>query len=174
MVDNAAELGRLIGPLRRAVLGTRLAADLPDLPEAQIELLRALDEAGAATPSEIAARLRVAPSTVSNLVRTMTAAGLVLRTPSAIDLRTVHLSLSPTARDMLDRYDHTSSAALRRAMNRLTPQHRKALERALPALADLITALQDQPQDVAEKGIRDHKRATASASRRGDVGRRMS
>src|ERR1044072_3048564 len=40
-MDTATDLGRLIGPLRRAVLlRTRRAEDLPDLPEAQIELLR--------------------------------------------------------------------------------------------------------------------------------------
>ncbi len=100
-VDTASEFGRLIGPLRRAVLRTRLAEDLPDLPEAQIELLRALEIVGTATPSELAAQLRVAPSTISNLVRTMTAAGLVRRTPSTTDLRTVQLGLSPKSRDML-------------------------------------------------------------------------
>lgn len=41
----AAELSRLLGPLRRAVLRTtRSAEDLPDLPEAQIELLRVLTD----------------------------------------------------------------------------------------------------------------------------------
>ncbi len=85
--------------------------------------------------------MRVAPCTVSNLIRAMTAAGLVLRAPSATDLRNVHLSLSPTALDMLDRYDRVSTAALRDAIDRLSPQRRKALERSLPALADLITAL---------------------------------
>jgi DNA-binding MarR family transcriptional regulator len=144
-VDSATELGRLIGPLRRAVLRTRHAESLPDLPEAQIELLRALQESGTTTPREVSARLRVAPSTVSNLVRTMTAAGLVLRTPSLTDLRNVYLSLSLTASDMLDRYDRVSTAALRDAMQRLSPQRRKALEASLPALADLITLLAEHP-----------------------------
>lgn len=146
MVDLATEFGRLIGPLRRAVLRTRHAEGLPDLPEAQIELLRALQETGTATPGEVSTRLHVAPSTVSNLVRTMTAAGLVLRTPSAADLRNVHLSLSPTACDMLDRYDRVSTAALREALQRLSPQRRKAIETCLPAIADLIRALAEQPQ----------------------------
>ena len=145
-VDSATEFGRLIGPLRRAVLRTRLAAGLPDLPEAQIELLRALQEAGDTTPREVAIRLRVAPSTVRNLVRAMTAAGLVRRKRSTTDLRNVYLSLSPAAREMLDRYDRGSTAALRKAMDRLSPQRLKALERALPALADLTTALLEEPE----------------------------
>ncbi|AEW94178.1 MULTISPECIES: MarR family winged helix-turn-helix transcriptional regulator [Streptomycetaceae] len=143
-MDTATEFGRLLGPLRRAVLRTRRAEGLPDLPEAQIELLRALAETGTATPRQVAARLRVAPSTVSNLVRTMTAAGLVERTPSAADLRTVHLAASPRALDMLDRYDRTSTAALRRALDGLAPAKREALERALPVLAELLTTLEAQ------------------------------
>ncbi|OBJ83274.1 MarR family winged helix-turn-helix transcriptional regulator [Mycobacterium sp. 1245852.3] len=147
-MDIAAELGRLIGPLRRAVLATRHAEGLPDLPEAQIELLRALQQAGTATPGEISTRLRAAPSTVSNLVRTMTAAGLVVRTQSATDLRNVYLSLSPAACEMLDRYDRVSTTALRDAMDRLSPRYRKALEAALPAIAELITALAERPPDA--------------------------
>lgn len=143
-MDTASEFGRLIGPLRRAVLRTRRMEGLPDLPEAQIELLRTLAETGGATPREAAARLRIAPSTVSNLVRAMTAAGLVERTPSTTDLRTVRLTASPKALDMLDRYDRTSTTSLRQALDRLAPQSREALRLAVPALAELLTALEAQ------------------------------
>ncbi|MEU7166765.1 MarR family transcriptional regulator [Streptomyces morookaense] len=141
-MDTATEFGRLIGPLRRAVLRTRRAAELPDLPEAQIELLRALAEAGPLSPRQAADRLRLAPSTISNLVRTMTAAGLVERKPSATDLRTVHLIATPTALEMLHTYDRTSTAALHRALANLAPHNREAIERALPALAELLTVLE--------------------------------
>ncbi|MFF5668481.1 MarR family transcriptional regulator, partial [Streptomyces griseofuscus] len=75
----AAGLGGLLGPLRRAVLrATRNAEGLPDLPEAQIELLRALSSSPEGlSPGAAATRVRVAPSTVSNLVRAMSAARLV-------------------------------------------------------------------------------------------------
>ncbi|MFJ9931130.1 MULTISPECIES: MarR family winged helix-turn-helix transcriptional regulator [Streptomyces] len=142
-MDTATEFGRLIGPLRRAILRTRRVADLPDLPEAQIELLRALAEAGPLSPRQAADRLRLAPSTISNLVRTMTAAGLVEREPSVTDLRTVHLTASPTALEMLDTYDRTSTAALHSALANLNPNSREAIERALPALAELLIALED-------------------------------
>ncbi|AYG85271.1 hypothetical protein DWB77_07488 [Streptomyces hundungensis] len=143
-MDTASEFGRLIGPLRRAVLRTRRMEGLPDLPEAQIELLRTLAETDGATPREAAARLRIAPSTVSNLVRAMTAAGLVERTPSTTDLRTVRLTASPKALDMLDRYDRTSTTSLRHALDGLAPQSREALRLAIPALAELLTALEAQ------------------------------
>ncbi|MFD5477665.1 MarR family winged helix-turn-helix transcriptional regulator [Streptomyces hawaiiensis] len=93
-----------IGPLRRAVLlRTRRAADSPDLPEAQIELLRVLSDAGALAQREVATRLRAAPSTVGNLVRAMTASGLVEREPSPTGLRTVPLVASPHALEPLSR-----------------------------------------------------------------------
>ncbi|MEU7190358.1 MarR family transcriptional regulator [Streptomyces sp. NPDC045369] len=143
-MDTATEFGRLLGPLRRAVLRTRRSEGLPDLPEAQIELLRVLAEAGTVTPREAASQLKAAPSTVSNLIRTMTASGLVERTPSPANLRTAHLTASPKALDMLDRYDRTSTAALRRALDGLHPESREALERSLPALTELLTALEAQ------------------------------
>ncbi|WP_030241494.1 MULTISPECIES: MarR family winged helix-turn-helix transcriptional regulator [unclassified Streptomyces] len=143
-MDTATDLSRLIGPLRRAVLlRTRRAEDLPDLPEAQIELLRVLSEAGALSPREAAARLRVAPSTVSNLVRAMTAAGLVERKPSSTDLRTVSLVASPLALDLLSRYDRVSTDALRRALTVLAPERQRAIEDALPALTELLGVLED-------------------------------
>lgn len=144
-MDTATDLGRLIGPLRRAVLlRTRRSEDLPDLPEAQIELLRVLSDAGALAPREVAGRLRVAPSTVSNLVRAMTASGLVERRPSSTDLRTVTLTASPHALDLLGRYDRVSTEALRCALAALAPESREAIEEALPALTDLIGALEDE------------------------------
>jgi DNA-binding MarR family transcriptional regulator len=142
-MDIATDLGRLIGPLRRAVLlRTRRAEHLPDLPEAQIELLRVLSEAGPLAPRDAATRLRVASSTVSNLVRVMTASGLVERRPSPTDLRTVTLVASPHALDLLDRYDRVSTEELRRALSALAPDSRRAIEEALPALRELQGALE--------------------------------
>ncbi|EDY47391.1 hypothetical protein SSCG_00419 [Streptomyces clavuligerus] len=104
-LDTATGLGRIINQLRRAVLRTREAEDLPDLAEAQTELLRVLSEGGSLTSGELAVRLSVAPSTVSDLVRTTTASGIVERTPSSTDLCTVRLVASPPAIDLLNRYD---------------------------------------------------------------------
>ncbi|GAA5167069.1 MarR family winged helix-turn-helix transcriptional regulator [Amycolatopsis dongchuanensis] len=142
-MDAAAELGRLLGPLRRAVLrAARTAADLPDLPEAQIELLRVLVAEGPLGPRTVAARLHVAPSTVSNLVKAMLAADLVERVPAPDDLRTVRLSASVKARDLLNRYDRTSSATLARTIAELPAEERAVLETALPVLARLVEKLE--------------------------------
>ncbi|MCC9311087.1 MarR family transcriptional regulator [Kitasatospora sp. RB6PN24] len=142
-MDTASELSRLLGPLRRAVMrASRSAAGLPDLPEAQIELLRALAAEGPLSPRTVAQRLRIAPSTVSNLVKTMVAAGLVSRDPDPGDLRAVVLTPSAAALDLLDRYDRTSSAALAHAIDQLPAGERDTLAASLPILAELVTALE--------------------------------
>ncbi|MFJ7773050.1 MarR family winged helix-turn-helix transcriptional regulator [Streptomyces sp. NPDC097107] len=140
-MDTASELSRLLGPLRRAVLrATRSAEGLPDLPEAQIELLRALAE-GPLSPRAAAQRLGVATSTISNLVKTMKAAGLVNRESAPDDLRTVVLTPSPSALELLDRYDRISSAVLAQAIDQMPAGSRDALEASLPVLAQLVSTL---------------------------------
>ncbi|WP_031467239.1 MarR family winged helix-turn-helix transcriptional regulator [Sciscionella sediminilitoris] len=142
-MDTAAELSRTLGPLRRAVLrATRTAANLPDLPEAQIELLRTLIAEGPLNPRTVAARLRIAPSTVSNLVKTMSATGLIERETAPNDLRTVHLTASAKARDLLDRYDRTSTATLAHSIGLLSANERNTLEAALPILGRLTEQLE--------------------------------
>ncbi|NHD15624.1 MULTISPECIES: MarR family winged helix-turn-helix transcriptional regulator [Actinopolyspora] len=141
-MDIATSLSRLLGPLRRAVLrSTRAAEDLPDLPEAQIELLRALAAEGPMGTKAAAERLRTSPATVSNLVRTMSAAGLIDRQTSPNDLRTVNLSVTTTAQQLLHRYDAASRTTLEQAMSGLSDEDRDALARAVPALERLTAEL---------------------------------
>lgn len=139
----AAELGRLLGPLRRALLRrTREAADLPDLPEAQIQLLRVLEAEQPLGTREVADRLRLAPSTVSNLVRTMSGNGLVQRRVSERDLRSTELAATDHALQLLRRYDAASDATMREALDDLGPQDRRAVVDALPALRKLVESLE--------------------------------
>ncbi|MET8181553.1 MarR family winged helix-turn-helix transcriptional regulator [Streptomyces sp. NPDC005336] len=143
-MDTAATLSQLLGPLRRAVLrSARSAGNLPDLPDAQIELLRALAAHPGITPRAAATQLRMAPSTVSNLVKTMTASGLVERHPSPQDLRTVGLTATAAALDLLDRYDRTSTATLADAIAGLGAHDEEALSRALPVMERLLATLQE-------------------------------
>ena len=141
-VATADALSRLLGPLRRAVLRrARESGGLPDLPDAQIELLRVLQAAPGTGVGEVAARLRVAPSTVSNVVRSAVAAGLVERRTSPTDLRAVELYPSTIALRLLETYDGTSCALLSNALAILSPGDRKAIERAMPALGRLLDAI---------------------------------
>ncbi|MFE9374233.1 MarR family winged helix-turn-helix transcriptional regulator [Streptomyces sp. NPDC006711] len=144
-MDTASDFSRLLGPLRRAVLrSTRGAAGLPDLPEAQIELLRALAAEGSLGARVVADRLRIAPSTVSNLVKTMVASGLVERAADRADQRAVVLTPTPAALDLLDRYDRASTAALEGALAALPAADRDTLRDALPVLRRLVRELDNR------------------------------
>ncbi|MEU0540114.1 MarR family transcriptional regulator [Nocardia sp. NPDC005978] len=122
---------------------TRSAEGLPDLPEAQIELLRLLVATGGLAPSRAATELKVAQSTISNLVRTMSAADLVERRPLPSDGRGALLVASTRARQLLDRYDRASATVLRDTMRELPAADRHALQAALPSLRLLLVALSE-------------------------------
>lgn len=137
-----AQLSALLGPLRRAVLRrTRVLEGLPDLPEAQIELLRLLVSRDGLAPGRAAFELKVAQSTVSNLVRTM--ADLVDRVPSAEDGRGVVLVATARAKELLVKYDRASAAMLRDSLAKLSPEDRQVLESAVPALRRLLSVLDE-------------------------------
>ncbi|TFB97700.1 MarR family transcriptional regulator [Cryobacterium sp. MDB2-10] len=132
--EIATELTRLLGPLRREMSrATRAAEDLPDIPEAQIELLRVLVASGPVNTRDAAIALRIARPTVSNLVKAMTAAGLVERASTG-DLRSAILVATPHARDMLYRFDRTSTATVAAAIDMLSPAEQDVLASAIPVL----------------------------------------
>lgn len=145
-MEGADELGRLLGPLRRAVLRrTRALAELPDLPDAQIEVLRLLERTPGLGVNDVAGRLRIASSTVSNLLRSLISDGLIERKPSPTDLRAVRLYPSAQALKLLRRYDKVSHSILDDAIARLDAQDQKALQHATRALARLLENLDRDP-----------------------------
>src|ERR1700738_936139 len=96
--STSAELSRVLGPLRRAVLrATRAAEDLPDLPDAHIEILRAVADRPAITPRAIADQLGLARPTVSNQLHAMKRDGLVSLARSDTDARVVHVTVTDFA-----------------------------------------------------------------------------
>jgi DNA-binding MarR family transcriptional regulator len=134
----AAALSRILGPLRRAVLrATRTAEALPDLPEAHIEILRAVVDQPGMSPPAIAEHLKLARPTVSNLMKTMRRADLIELTRDEDDARRVYVSATRTAKGLLRRYDAASEDILTTALSTLSPAERKAIEAAIPALSKL-------------------------------------
>lgn len=139
---DAARLAAVISPLRRALLAaTRAEAALPELAEAQIDVIRALPRGTSRGPAEIADRLRLSRPTVSNLLGTMEAEGLVERAPDPSDGRRVTVRASARALDLFDRFDAANAALVARATEALGDEDRAALGRALPALENLCTVL---------------------------------
>ncbi|MBY4384900.1 MarR family transcriptional regulator [Rhodococcus fascians] len=142
MDSIATELGRQLGPLRRSLLrATRDVAQLPDIADSHIEVMRALAAEPSMSPGRLATRLNLARSTVSNLIRAMVDAGLVERSITAGDLRGATLTASPKAVKLLAEYDAASSRVLADALDELSRHNREAIAAALPALAEITSIL---------------------------------
>ena len=143
---DPARLAGIVSPLRRALLAaTRAASDLPDLPESQIQVIRALPEGAALAPSEIAELLYLDRSTISNLLAAMQRAGLIDRQPDAADGRRVLVSASARARALFAAYDRSSADLMARALSALSEADQGDLARATPALERLLDALAGDP-----------------------------
>lgn len=150
MSGNDFEPGRLaavISPLRRALLtATRSAAGLPDIPDAQIDLIRALPRGASASSGELAERLHLDRSTVSNLLAGAERAGLVVRTPALDDRRRVEVTASDRALELFDSYDRASAALLREVAAGLTEAEATILAEATPVLERLHSLLTDDSE----------------------------
>lgn len=139
---DAARLAAVISPLRRALLAaTRTEARLPELSDAQIDVIRALPRGTSRGPAEIATRLRLSRSTVSNLLTAMEGEGLVERTPAPSDGRRIVVRSSARALDLFDRFDSANSALVAQATARLDDDEKAALAAAVPALERLCDVL---------------------------------
>ena len=144
MPPTAARLGSLISPLRRSLLRVaRSAEHLPEIPDAQIELLRALPAGRESSPGELAEALGLSRPTISNLLRDMERAELVTRRAADDDRRRVVVAASDRALDLLARFDRASAVVLAEVLGRLGDDDRRALDAALPALERLRDAVED-------------------------------
>ncbi|KJL20354.1 MarR family protein [Microbacterium oxydans] len=139
---DAARLAAVISPLRRTLLAaTRAEAGLPELAEAQIDVLRTLPRGTSRGPADIAAQLRLSRPTVSNLLGTMQTEGLIERDLDPSDGRRVVVRASARALGLFDRFDAVHSAVVARASRELDDRDRAALDAALPALERLCAVL---------------------------------
>jgi DNA-binding MarR family transcriptional regulator len=140
--ELASGLVSVIGPLRR-LLRRRVQDDWPvePLPAAQLDLVRLVGQQPGIGVADAAARLRLAPNTVSTLVRQLVEADLVRRERDPQDGRSARLSLTPAAEARLAAWRARRAAAARRAIERLGDDDRARLEAAIPALERLIEEL---------------------------------
>lgn len=146
---DVPRLGTLISPLRRSLLrAARAAEHLPDIPDAQIEVLRSLPAGTVRSPAEIADELTLSRTTVSNLLGTMEAVGLITREADPHDRRRIAVRASTRALGLLGRFDQASAAMLSQAIAALPRDDRVALGAALPALE----RLRDEMQAIARTG----------------------
>ncbi|MFR0355675.1 MarR family winged helix-turn-helix transcriptional regulator [Streptomyces sediminimaris] len=141
-VPDARLLTEAVTRLRRA-LRASIRTDYPweTLPMAQVELLQVLGEHSPARVSDLAARQRLAPSTVSGLIGQMITAGLVARDVDPADRRASVVTLTAAGREQLTAWTTAHERRMDAALAGLDDTARAAIANALPALFRLAENL---------------------------------
>lgn len=121
-------VARLHHVLRRAAAGS------PQLPDAQVGLLRVVERQPGISVKEAAEQLRTAANTVSTLVGELVGAGLLVRTRDPGNRRVVRLDLTAAARRRLAEYAARRRAILAEALAGLDPAALADLGRAVAHL----------------------------------------
>ncbi|GAA4811863.1 MarR family winged helix-turn-helix transcriptional regulator [Streptomyces ziwulingensis] len=134
----AARLVACLPGLARA-LDRQVARDYahPKPPEAQLALLRHVEDHDGVTVRAAADALLMKPNNVSALVTQLTEQGLLERRSDPADKRVAHLHLTGTAREQLAAVERLMSAHLGTALRAMTEGELGALGAALTALAAL-------------------------------------
>jgi DNA-binding MarR family transcriptional regulator len=115
-------------------------ADDADLTANQLGVLGALGKHDAMTIGELAAHERVKPPSMTRIVSTMEAAGLVVRRPHETDKRQVLVELTDSARDLIQANRRRRDEWLQTKLKTLTPEERDILRKAAPVLERLAAS----------------------------------
>jgi DNA-binding MarR family transcriptional regulator len=142
-VPDARRLTDAVTRLRRA-LRASIRTDYPweTLPMAQVELLQVLAEHSPVRVSELAARQRLATSTVSGLIGQMIGSGLVARAVDPADRRASVVTLTDDGRAQLAAWTGAHERRLDAALGALDDEERAAVLAALPGLTRLAAHLE--------------------------------
>jgi DNA-binding MarR family transcriptional regulator len=144
-VGLAGELLGAISAVRRiARRAARAAWPEEPLPSAQSELLRLAAARPGISVAEAAHELRLAPNTVSTLVGPLTAAGLLARARAESDGRSVQLTVTGQGARRIAEWRDLRAELAARALDRLTPDDRRALAEAVPALLRFSAQLEEE------------------------------
>jgi DNA-binding MarR family transcriptional regulator len=150
--DGLAEgIARLRRALRR---GARVADPANPLAVAQLELLAALTEHPGSRPGQLARLLHMRPNTVTTIVNSLAAQGMVSRVTAERDRRAFELTATDAGRQAVLEWQATNAAVLHLALSTLPARERRALAAAVPALDALARAvdrLADSPAVPADE-----------------------
>ena len=145
--QKEAALAEVVARLRRAMRrAARTAAPDNELSVAQLELLSCLAENPGSRPSHLARLLNLAPNSVTSLVNALHGRGLIARSADSDDRRTVVLTLTEQGEEAVSAWHATNAGILRSAFGDLHPGWQHLLGAALPALGELIEAIDAQAE----------------------------
>jgi DNA-binding MarR family transcriptional regulator len=112
----------------------------------QPPVLRALWEQEGLTQSELAARLRVTPATITKMLQRMERASLVIRQPDISDKRISRVHLTKTGRAIRSQVQKVWRTMEQETFSEFTPTERAALHRFLLRVREnLIRATGEKP-----------------------------
>jgi DNA-binding MarR family transcriptional regulator len=154
--DGLAEgIARLRRALRR---GARVADPANSLAVAQLELLSAVAEHPGSRPGQLARLLHTRPNTVTTIVNSLAAQGMLSRATADGDRRAVELTATPAGEQAVHAWQATNAAVLHLALSTLPAPQRRALAAAVPALTALAQAVDrladSHPEPPPRQGTR--------------------
>jgi DNA-binding MarR family transcriptional regulator len=108
------------------------------VPGAQLWALHEVASVKGSTVGELAARLRMHQTTVTNLLNRLEAQEMVLRERSPHDRRVVHIRITPTGRKALRRAPGLARGLLPRVLDEMTPAQLRKVHAGLAVLVDCM------------------------------------
>ena len=141
----AEELLASVSAIRR--VGRRTTnkpVELTSLTDAQLELVRLIRRRPGISIAEAATELRLAPNTVSTLVRALIDNRLIVRYVDRTDRRVARLDLTPRVRRKVHAWRDRRADAVAAAFSCLSREDRDDLSRLVEVLARLAEELERQ------------------------------
>jgi DNA-binding MarR family transcriptional regulator len=126
---------------RTLMRATNTSDQMPAL-ESQVAVLRKLDATERISPAQMADELHLARSTVSNLIKSLVADGIIERERSITDGRSVWLKSTERGRNILDAFRRGRADALAQALDAIPAGDRDRIIDALPSLVVLLHQLE--------------------------------
>lgn len=136
------ELSHLMPALWRTLMRATNTSDQMPALESQVAVLRKLDATERISPAQMADELHLARSTVSNLIKSLVADGIIERERSITDGRSVWLKSTERGRNILDAFRRGRADALAQALDAIPAGDRDRIIDALPSLVVLLHQLE--------------------------------
>lgn len=108
-----------------------------------VSVLLKVDRTGPARLSEVAASEGINPTMLSRVVADLVDAGLLKRRSDPGDRRSAWLESTPAGHKLSNRMRRERTAAVEAALQGLSPEQRRRIEKALPALEALAEQLDE-------------------------------
>ncbi|MGP0052983.1 MAG: MarR family winged helix-turn-helix transcriptional regulator [Solirubrobacteraceae bacterium] len=142
-VETAARLRMAIGRLSRRLRSTTAGA-AAGLTPTKISVLLSIVRDGPVGLSELARSESLNPTMLSRVITALVDTGLVDRTCDDDDRRAAWVQATPSGRRLAERMRRERTDAVSAALEALSPDRRRLVEEALPALEELAEQLKDR------------------------------